>query len=447
MLRKNRVRAEGSLKFIEPRFIRWVYTLMRLSVPTYLRFAEGIGRVETEGIEHLIASYRQFYDKKARLFVAFRHASVHDAPVMVYLFCRALPAAARKRGEKLGGLGHAHFLYGRGVLHWAGGGASFLIPRIAGIPVMNRRSDTQGMRAIRRALTDGRFPISLAPEGQVTYHNHKLGPIEAGTARLAIWCLQDLERQGRQEEILVVPVASRYLYTEKPEEVFRNVVERIANRAGLQASPSVSRYEQLIDLTDQLLTKIETFYERFYGLEAKKGEKLTLRGRIEGICDSALMVPESFMKIRPDRDFLSRVFTVRQRGWDYLFRSDFPEHGEIPPLDRVLADRVADEAYLHLRHNELVDLLEYIDPDYISPQASLNRLLEYALNLADVINRLMGGDISFRYSPMKKKTVIRIAEPLKVRELYPLVPGNTREKAEGIMKVITSRLENLAREE
>jgi len=93
MLRKARVKAKGGLRFVEPRFVPWVYTLMRLACPAYLRFIEGISKVETTGIEHLIGGFQQFYRRKARVLVVFHHASVHDAPVMVYLFCRSLPGA------------------------------------------------------------------------------------------------------------------------------------------------------------------------------------------------------------------------------------------------------------------------------------------------------------------------------------------------------------------
>jgi hypothetical protein len=142
-----------------------------------------------------------------------------------------------------------------------------------------------------------------------------------------------------------------------------------------------------------------------------------LRERIELACDAALRVPERFMGLQPEGDLLTRVFTVRQRGWDYLFRGDVPPQGRASPVDRLLADRLADEAYLHLRHNELADVLEYVQPDYIGPGASPNRLVEYALNLADVQNRLLGGDISSRYSPPGKQVLIRIGEPLEVRRL------------------------------
>ena len=443
MLRKRRVQARGGLKFIEPRFIPWVYTLMRLVSPLYLRRVEGISTVETEGIKHLIDAYRRFYLKKARLLVAFRHASVHDPPVMVYLFCRSLPAAARRRREQIGGRGHAHFLYGRGVLNWAGGGAAFLIPRIAGIPVMNRRNDAQSMRTIRRYLSDGSFPICLAPEGQVSYHNHRLGPTEGGTARLAVWCLEDLQREKRDEQVLILPVACHYLYRDEPEALFTRIVERIVDRAGLPAAAATSRYQILIELTEALLSKMEDFYTRFFRLQPL-GKRTQLRARIERLCAAALRVSESFMQIHAEKELLSRVFTVRQRGWDHLFRSDFPEEGGLAPLDRVLMDRISDEVYLHLRHNELADMLEYVQPDYIGPHASLNRLIEYALNLDDVVNRLMGGDIGSRYSPARKTVEIRIDEPIDAGNVLPLIPGKRKQRIEGLMRVIVSRLEHLS---
>jgi hypothetical protein len=446
MLRKSRVTAKPGLLFVEPRFVPWVYAFMRLACPTYLRFVEGISKTKTRGIEQLIGAFQQFYGKRARVLVVFRHASLHDAPVMVYLFCRLLPAAARRAGEKLGGRGHAHFLYGRGVLNWAGGGAAFLFPRIAGIPVMNRKNDARSMRTIRRYLSDGPFPICLAPEAQVTYHNHRLGPIEGGTSRLAVWCLEDLEQQGRDEEILIVPVACRYLYPDQPEQLFDNIVKRIVAGGGLPPPVSVSRCDQLIELTEALLEKMENFYSVFFTIEKQRGKNTSLRERIERVCRAALRIPETFMQIRPEADLLSRVLTVRQRGWEYLFRSDWPEDDQPSPLDRVFMDRIADEVYLHLRHNDLVDVLEYVQPEYIGPEASLNRLIEYALNLNDVINRLMGGHISSRYSPTGKTVHISIGEPIKMRELFPLIPGNRRSRAEGLMKVVASRLEHLSRE-
>jgi hypothetical protein len=438
-------------RYEEPRFVPWVYAFMRLASPVYDRWVEGIGGFQTRGVERLIEAYRRFYRREARLLIAFRHTAVHDAQVVVQLLTRILPREARRRRQALGGLPHAHFLYGKGVTLWAGGGSAFLIPRIAGLPVVNRRADAQALRNIRTFLTQGPYPVALAPEGQVTYHNHRLGPLETGSARLAVWCLDDLEKKGRDEEVLVLPVGLEYRFPRHPERLLEILIGRIARTGGLREPDPGPARERLLDLTEQLVAKIEAYYARFFG-SPPAGAGATpaaggLQERIERVCDTALRVPERFMRLRPEGDLLTRVFTVRQRGWDYLFRGDVPPEGRASPLDRLLADRLADEAYLQLRHNELVDVLEYVRPDYIGPGASLNRQVEYALNLADVENRLLGGDVSSRYSPPGKQVRIRIGEPLEARRLCEDAGPGPRARTAAVLEALRESLEELSLEE
>jgi hypothetical protein len=430
---------------------------MRLASPFYDRWFEGTSAFQTEGVEHLIAAYQRFYRQQARLLIAFRHTAVHDAQVMIQLITRILPREARRRRQALGGLPHAHFLYGKGVTLWAGGGAAFLIPRIAGLPVVNRRADSRALDNVRRFLTEGPHPMALAPEGQVTYHNHLLGPMETGSARLAVWCLQDLEMKGRREEVLLLPVGIAYRFPRDPQGLLEKLIGRIARTAGLRDAGVGSARERLLDLTGQLLARIEAHYARFYPWARSPGGPAPsgapgaasggLRERIERVCDAALRVPERFLRLRSEGDLLTRVFSVRQRGWDYLFREDVPPKGQASPLDRLLADRLADEAYLQLRHNELVDVLEYVQPDYIGPGASLNRLLEYALNLADVENRLLGGDVSSRFSPQGKQARFRIGEPLEVRRLCAGAGPGPRARRAAVLQALRGSLEELSLEE
>jgi len=58
----------------------------------------------------------------------------------------------------------------------------------------------------------------------------------------------------------------------------------------------------------------------------------------------------------------------------------------------------------------------------------------------------MGGNISSRFSPSGKEVRITIGQPIKMRELFPLIPGKRRGRAEGLMKVVVSRLEQLSAE-
>jgi hypothetical protein len=447
MLRKRRVQARGAFPREEPRFVPWVYAFMRLASPLYDRWVEGIAGFQTRGVERLIEAYQRFYRREARLLLAFRHTAVHDAQVMVQLVTRILPREARRRRQALGGLPHAHFLYGRNLVLWAGGGAAFLIPRIAGLPVANRRADARGLGDVRRFLSEGPHPVALAPEGQVTYHNHLLGPMERGSARLAVWCLEDLEKAGRGEEVLVLPVGLEYRFARSPQRLLEQLIGSITRTGGLRPPDPGPARERLLELTGQLLAKIEAYYARFFPAAPPGPPAGDLRERIERVCDAALRVAERFMRLRPEGDLLGRLFTVRQRGWDFLFRGDVPPAGQASALDRLLADRLADEAYLQLRHHELVDVLEYVRPDYIGPGASLNRQVEYALNLADVENRLMGGDVSSRFSPRGKRVRIRIGEPLEVRRLCAGAGPASRSRTAAVLEALRGGLQELSTEE
>ena len=92
-------------------------------------------------------------------------------------------------------------------------------------------------------------------------------------------------------------------------------------------------------------------------------------------------------------------------------------------------------------------MLEYVQPDYIGPGASVNRLLEYALNLNDVENRVLGGDVSSRYSPSGKQVRIRIGEPLEVRRLCAGAGSGPRSRTIVVFDALRRSLEELSLEE
>ena len=204
--------ARGGLAFLAPRFSPAVHTFLSAVSPAYLRFGEGISAVRTEKAETLVGELEGFFAGQSRLIIAFRHPSVSDAPLLAYLFSRRLPRIARRLGKPLPRRTHVHFLYGRGVPVWAGAALGWILPRIAAIPVYNRRHDSRGMAAVRTAALEGRFPLALAPEGQVSYHNKAFGDLEAGTGRIALWCRDDLRAAGRREEVRILPLSIEYRY-------------------------------------------------------------------------------------------------------------------------------------------------------------------------------------------------------------------------------------------
>jgi hypothetical protein len=441
--------AQGGLAFLAPRFSPAVHTFLRAVSPAYLRLGEGIAGVRTENAETLLGELEEFFAGRTRLIIAFRHPSVSDAPLLAYLFSRRLPRIARRLGRRLPRRTHVHFLYGRGVPVWAGAPLAWILPRIAAIPVYNRRHDSRGMATVRAAALEGRFPLALAPEGQVSYHNKAFGDLEAGTGRIALWCRDDLRAAGRREDVRILPLSIEYRYPGEGRAALAGILREIAGRTGIEVDVGTADgaprvYEVLLDLTGQLLSHIESAYRVSFraapsggavadgvaasapGAGATEGTPAAglaatsdpaaatpaaLRRRIVALCDRVLRVGENVHGLASDGSLLDRVFRLRDAGWRRMFRDDLQA---LSPLERALADGAAEEAKIAARHMELVDVLEYLDPAYISPEGPFERLVEYAVNLQDVVNRLLGGTIAGRIRIKGREAVVCAGTPVSV---------------------------------
>ena len=146
--------------------------------------------------ERMVNAYRQFQEKKIRLIVGFRHAYGDDPQLMAYTFHHVLPRAARKIGKPLKGITHAHFIYGAEVPMWSGRFVRWVLPKAGAVPIDHIRMDSKGMNRIRKMISDGAYPLALAPEGHVTYGSERIVELETGTARFGFWCIEDLEKSG-----------------------------------------------------------------------------------------------------------------------------------------------------------------------------------------------------------------------------------------------------------
>lgn len=461
LLSRRRYGAAEGLRFLEPRFSRFAHTLVRLLSPAFLRFVEGVRRVEVQGARTLLEEYRSFAAGESRLIVAFRHPSASDAPVVGHLFARRVRKLAGREGVQLPKETFIHFLYGRGVPLWSGPGTGWLLPRVAAIPVYHRRVDSKGMAAVREAAVAGRFPIALAPEGQVTYHNKRFGELEAGTGRIALWCREDLRRRGEAKAVRLLPLAIEYRFGPGAGRSFDRALKWIEEQSGLSTeirsgAPAPELYQGLMALTGGLLKQLERLYAPYAeGSTAAAGAlsppeaaiatspggeesiaatgaaptvelPLLLRRRIEAICDTALRVGERSHGIPSKGSLLDRVFRLRDAGWNRMFRNDLPD---LSPTERAYADAFAEQAKLSARHMELVDALEYLDPGYIFPEAGFDRFLEYALMLQDVVNRLLGGTIAGRMVVKGREAIITVGEPRSVEAI--LSGGTAEEKGRG----------------
>ncbi|MFP4365067.1 MAG: hypothetical protein ACLFR1_14490, partial [Spirochaetia bacterium] len=326
---------------------------------------------------------------------------------------------------------NAHFLYGRNVPNYSGKITEWLFPSLGHIPVLNAAVDRKSMENIRDAITSGSFPIALAPEGQVTYHMHKVENIERGTAVMAQWAHKELSQKGEAKDIRILPIAIGYQFLRGYEELFNDVLSRLREETGLDLIKEDDWYATWYSAGKQVLQHIEQMLQKYHE-KAFTDYAPDEKEQIEQLCKKILTISEEMSGLSANNDsIINRVFKVRYSAMRKQYREDVdPE--KLPPLEKIVADYHAAEAHMYLRYNEIVDILEYIDFDYIYPGCKENRLAEFALNILDIVNRAEGGSISTRYYPKGRSPIMYIGEPISTIDILNDEDIGRREKANQI---------------
>lgn len=405
------VGAQKGTGFYAPDFSPGKFKFANFVGPAYNRFVQGIAGIDVINMEVLYREYQSFLKNDSRLIILFKHGAKADGPVVLQTVIRELKKWAAGQGRTLPAVTHTHFLYGKDVLNWAGFLARWMFPAIGGIPVINGRMEKQSHSVIRDVLANGRFPVAFAPEGQVTYHTYRVFPFSAGTAKLAAWTHQDLRRAGRDESVVVLPMAISYRYAKNTKKLVSKLMSMLDRKTGLQTAAMESRREALLETTDRLLDSLEAAYASAYPRIVNFSSAVDREKRILRLCDMILRCLESMLGYEPRGDILERVFRVRYWVMDSLHREDI-DPDSLTPAERSLADHRAYIAAAANQHQQIVDLLEYVHPGYIGRGCTETRLVEYGLNLLDLCNRMEGGNVDSRFLPKGMEARVLFGEPL-----------------------------------
>src|SRR6056297_4202846 len=271
-----KVKLEGirdKLKFVAPQLNPLVLHLARSLGPLYVKLVLGLRIHRPERMDTLLQEYQQFTGDSSKLIIVFRHVHVHDAQVLFYTLNNLLLSYARAQKVRLANRPHAHFLYGRGVPVWGGKRLEWLFSRLGGIPVHHRKLDRNGLDVVRSYMLQGKYPIALAPEGQVTYHNQIVHELEPGFAQLSLWAQQDLHKQGLDQDVRIVPISQFYQYGKNEQEkrkVLLSLIHELQSETGLDILSGDTLPKNVQPILSQLgadiFSKIEQFYSQYFGI-------------------------------------------------------------------------------------------------------------------------------------------------------------------------------------
>ncbi len=369
--------------FPKPRFSKTLYCISRCIMPSYLYWGAGVRKTRVVGKDVLKAEIDAFKQQQQCLIIAFRHTAKEDAPALLFAVKES----------------HLRFLYGRDVLNWAGRTTRFLFPRLGFVAVQNRTTNKEGIALLKHEIQYGRFPLALAPEGQVTYHRYRTDAVQMGVANLAFWARET------NKEVTILPVAIGYRYAKNLTAYNVALVKRFEKATALTLEQKT-----MPEMVIEALQKSLKLVASFFNLELD--DTLPFIQQRDQLCKSILSQGEAICGIKTgDGSILDRLFRLRFAGEDLLYGEK--NHLETP-LDEAQKRYNHKKAHLFLHNSQVVDLLEYLDPSYLQGADTQNRICETLINLLDLVNRLQGGSINTRFSPRRKQATLVVGKPLRV---------------------------------
>ncbi len=463
------------LEFIPPAYNPLVMQACKQIFPWWLRFRTSISQVQAENVETLAELFHQFQNQKVRFLLAFRHPNSDDPYCLGQLIWKLVPQAARAKGIPLQFPVHSHFIYDRGIPLWAGAGVGWLYSQLGGTPIVRGKIDRVGLRSARDLFANSQFPIAAAPEGATNGHNEIVSPLEPGVAQMGFWCVEDLLKAGRTEKVLIVPIGIQYRYVNPPWQPLEKLLTQLEIDCGLpplertdlanleNANPDSEnhnhkfQYLRLIRLGSHLLAVMEEFYSRFYHkklppetsiLVSSIPEKKTnnfdnevMIARLKALLDVGLQVGEEYFNLKPKGSLIDRCRRLEQAGWDYIYREDIKDIAALSPLERGLADRLAEEASLRMWHMRLVESFVSVTGRYVAEQLTAERLAETTLLLWDVLARIKGGNPFGRPKLGKQQVQMTVGEPISVSDRWDRYQTSRRLAVAELTQDLQSALE------
>jgi hypothetical protein len=316
-------------------------------------------------------------------------------------------------------------------------------------------------------FVDGPMPMAAAPEGGTNGHSEIVSPLEPGIAQMGFWCVEDLIKADRQEQVWIVPIGVQYGYIKPPWLALEKLLQSLETKVGIDLSGSdavnlqeASLYRRLIHLSEQVLAMMEQFYARFYpqiplinspgsdaAVPAGTGSA-SIAVRLEALLNQGLRVAEHYLDLYPKGSLIDRCRRIEQAGWDRIYREDLKDLDEISPLQRGLADRVAAEASVALWHMRLVESFVAVTGRYVQEKPTAERFAETLLLLRDLIEKIEEVRTPKRPILGPQQVHLTVGQPISVSDRWEQYQSSRRQAKQAVADLtqdLQGALEGLVR--
>lgn len=390
----------------------------------YIKMLFGFAKIVLKGDDILFDTFKNALNKQNRCIIAFRHPDGREPQLLAWFFLFKLRALARKKKVRFNRRPHSIFVYGYEVVRWGGWAARLFMPKLGAIPIHHTKLDSKGMARIYGAVMDGPFPVSLAPEGQVSYSTDTVPRLEHGTVRIGFSAANQLADKNEKAPVVILPISIHFRYDNWGKKAMFKLLTKIEKLCSFNVKETKKlEYQQRLKNCMEYILKVNE--DRYF---IQTNSSLSLEDRLKKIIEAALEKAQSILGIEAQGDFFARLYNVRHVFWDRIFVPGLDKKGlnQISSIKRCVMDLNAGEAWYASRHQELADFGWYFTRPLPNLETALHQQVEYVQNLFDFANRTMGGAISGRINIQPNKVIIKAAPVINLTQKLPLYKENKK---------------------
>lgn len=362
------------------------FLLSKLIAPFYRRFVLKIRKYFLYNADPCIDNIHSFHNGSSRLIFAFRHPSGMDPQVMFDLMATKLPRKAKRKKRKFKKRLHVSFVYGRAIAAFSGPLLKWVLRGIGAMPVLQGHFDKEGMLRIRKAITTGQFPLAIAPEGHVNYHNETPDELDNGLAVMAFWAADELS--NKNENVKIIPVSLYYDYHCKSKNKCMKIIKQNAAIQGYTTNAATPR-EAVLSIYNTLLSDIAVWY----GITPPYEMEISSKDFTHLLANAAFSRAEVLLKQEHKGNLNDRFYKIRKGVFDHIFENTDHHKGKSSKMNRTWAQKSARAGTIAKEHFEIGAILSKLDPQYIMEDDNNNRVIEYFLNWIDLAGRIRGGSL------------------------------------------------------
>jgi len=267
----------------------------------------------------------------------------------------------------------------------------WVMQRMGAFSVNRDGSDRRSMKDAIATVIDGRYALTVFPEGNVYFMNDRVTPFLEGPAYIAMKAQQEMKDAGR---IFAVPVSIKATHTTDARVVLQETLDHMAEQLGVEASGEDGIVQQVHAVGVAMIRR--NLSQR--GFLPPNPDYTDLPKLLQQCARQILNQLEAKMGLasKEDDDLMDRIRTARREI--HKVRSD-PDR----EIDHAVAAGWADEAIIAFR------ILSYAG-NYLSENPTLDRVGETIEKLQE--------DLYSRAFPAyaNRAVTVRFGDPICVSE-------------------------------